>query len=153
MADEGAVPQRQVTMVQVYLKELKFSSTANPHVASTGKAIAQLVNIRSTNAAVDDDLIEVTIDLGLRANIDSETVMRASIVQAGIFRITGYDPEQMLEILGRVCPEILYPFALRTLHATFRRGDYLSIGLTPIDFQALFERNLDRIAERQSATE
>jgi len=153
MADESTAPQRQVTMVQIYLKNLKFSSTTKPHLEGTGRAIAQVVNIRSTNAAVEDDQIEVALELGVRADIDSETVMRASIVQAGIFRITGYDPEQMLEILGRVCPGILYPFAQRTLHAAFRRGDYLSIGLIPIDFQTLFERNMERIAERQSAPE
>lgn len=150
MADESA-PQRQVTIVQVYHKELKFSSTTGPHRDGAGKVVAQLVNLRSTNAPVDDDLIEISLDLGLRANIESETVMRASIVQAGIFRITGYDPDQMLEILGRVCPAILYPFAVKTLHATLRRGDYPSIALTPIDFQTLFERNMEELIARQSA--
>jgi preprotein translocase subunit SecB len=147
MADEDSAAERQVILDYVYLKELKFTTVDNRHPLGTAKAIGRLANVRATNAAVADGRIEVALNVGIDASIENETVMRVRIIQAGTFLISGYEPDELLEILGRICPEILYPYARATLHAALRRGGYQSIALNTMDFHAMFVQHMLNVTQ------
>ncbi|HUF71904.1 MAG TPA: protein-export chaperone SecB [Gammaproteobacteria bacterium] len=152
MADEQTGPQRLVLIGRVYLKNLSFKSPKVPDVFTADRNAETLLNLRSTNAQIDAEHVEVLLHVNVKTVNGEDTLFQIEIVQAGVFRMTGYTPEEMLELLGRVCPETLFPFARKTIDDVARRGGFPEVSLRPLDFDALFAEHMRKHAGEVPAT-
>lgn len=144
MADDADTAKRHVTVKKIYLKDLSFVSPQAPGVFSGIDDADRLLNIRSTNSEVAPEHVEVTLTVAVKAvsGEDEDEIFQVEVVQAGVFQITGYTPEERVEILGRVCPEILFPFARDLIDGVTRRAGFPGTLLAPLDFHALFAQNM-----------
>lgn len=152
MADQQTRAQRRVSIGRIYLKNLSFRSPQVPAAFTVDRKAETLLNLRSTNAEIDAEHVEVLLNVKVKAVAGEETIFRIEVVQAGVFRITGYTPEERMEILGRVCPETLFPFARKTVDDVARRGGFHEVQLRPRDFHALFVEDMRQRAARIAAT-
>jgi preprotein translocase subunit SecB len=149
MADEPL--RRQVLIRKFYLKNLSLTTHADrPDFASSVDAERKL-NVRTTNSELDGDQVEVVLHVGVKMDAGDDTIYRVEVAQAGIFEIVGYTQAERVEILGHICPEILFPYARSVISSVVRKGDFQDVGLKPLDFRALFARNMSERAA-QSAT-
>jgi len=142
MANIPAEPRRHVAIEKIYLKDLSFVSPKTPDVFSTDVNVENLLNIQSTNAEINPEHVEVTLTVAVKAVAGQDTIFRVDVVQAGVFRITGYTPEERVEIVGRFCPETLFPFARKAIDDAARKGGFPHVLLRPLDFDALFDQNM-----------
>lgn len=151
MANESE-QAKQVSIGKVYLKAISLRSPRAPEVFMTGTDIARQLNVRSTHAVIDAERVEVTLNLGAKGVVGDDTVFLVEVAQAGIFVITGYSDIERVEILGRICPEQLFPFARIAIADATRRGGFPSAIVNPLNFDALFARNMqERAAQRSSS--
>jgi preprotein translocase subunit SecB len=141
MTDEKTQPRR-VVLERLYLKKLSFVSPRAPEFFGRNVEIETLLNIRSTNVDLDAARVEVTLNLSVKAVAAEEAVFQVDVAHAGVFRVTGYTPAERIEILGRVCPETLFPFTRDAIHGVVRRGGFADVGLRPLDFHKLFAQNM-----------
>ena len=142
MADEQAGVRRQVLIRTAYLKDLSFVSPKAPDIFAVRDTAERLLNVRSRNAAIDEKHVEVELTVTVKAVAAGESVFQIETVQAGIFLIEGYGPDERVEILGRVCPEMLFPFARAVIDSVTRRTGFRSTLLIPLDFHSLFAENM-----------
>jgi preprotein translocase subunit SecB len=60
--------------------------------------------------------------------------------QAGIFEIRYLPEQQMSQIKGIACPQIVYPYLRGNVADLIQRGGFPPVHLSEINFQAMFEQ-------------
>lgn len=71
--------------------------------------------------------------------------------QAGIFEIRNVPQEQMGQIMGIACPQIVYPYLRGNVADLIQRGGFPPVHLSEINFQAMYEQQQVQQAQ-QAAT-
>ena len=142
MAEEQAPTSNQLLAESIYLKDLSFVSPQAPQSFAPDLKVERLMNIRSTNSELGGDRREVTLTVKVREVAGADLIFEIEVVQAGVFRIAGFNANQRLEILGRVCPEILFPYVRTAMDEIARKGGFPNMLLNPIDFRELFAQNM-----------
>ncbi|MBX9753246.1 MAG: protein-export chaperone SecB, partial [Pseudomonadaceae bacterium] len=74
-----------------------------------------------------------------------ETAFIAEVQQAGIFLIAGLDAAAMSHTLGAFCPNLLFPYAREALDNLVVRGSFPALMLAPVNFDALYAQQLERM--------
>ena len=91
--------------------------------------------------------------VGLRIEAASKTETQEfyeiSLDYAGVFEISNYDANMLEPLLLIECPRILFPFARRIIADVTRDGGYAPLMLDPVDFVALYRREISRRAQQK----
>ena len=89
--------------------------------------------------------------VGLRIEASSQTETQefygVTLDYAGVFEIANYDANMLEPLLLIECPRILFPFARRIIADVSRDGGYAPLMLDPVDFVALYRREISRRAQ------
>ena len=133
---------RQVLIEATYLRKLKFVSPKVPDIFATDFNVDILLNIRSTHKEIDAEHTEVTLAVAIKGVSSADTIFQLEVQQSGVFKVTGYSPDERLEINGKVCPEILFPFARNTITDAASKGGFPDVVLKPVDFATFYARSL-----------
>ncbi|EXH36010.1 preprotein translocase subunit SecB [Acinetobacter sp. 1245249] len=80
----------------------------------------------------------------VKADNDNETAFIVDVTQSGIFLIDNIEEERLPYILGAYCPNILFPFLREAVNDLVTKGSFPQLLLTPINFDAEFEANMQR---------
>jgi preprotein translocase subunit SecB len=153
MADQQAqTPTKQLLLQKIYVKDLSFESPKSPEIFTTSASAQTQLNIRSANRDVGNDNVEVTLTLTVESKDKDETLFLIEIVQAGVFLVQGYTPQERGMLLGSFCPGTLYPFAREAICDISTKGGFPQLLLQPINFDALYAQAKER-AEQPAADE
>ena len=135
MAEEQS---RVFKLQRIYVKDISFESPGAPEVFRHDwkpKMNMQLNN--SARRLGDSDEYEVEITVTLTAEQDEKTVYLAEVKQAGIFTVQGAQEEEMEQLFGSFCPNILFPYAREAISSLVSRGTFPAFNLQPVNFDAL----------------
>ena len=102
------------------------------------------INLSSAAAKVDPTHFEVSLKVVVQATNAGETAFIVDVTQSGIFLIDGVEEERLPYILGAYCPNILFPFLREAVNDLVTKGSFPQLLLTPINFDAEFEANMQR---------
>jgi preprotein translocase subunit SecB len=144
-----AAQQAQLAIERVYLKDLSFE-VPGAKVFQTEWQPELNINLSSNAAQLDPTHFEVVLSVTLTANNGGSPAYIAEVKQAGIFLIEHVPQEQMPQLLGAYCPNILFPFAREALSDIITKGSFPQFLLAPINFDAAFAESQDR-AQHESA--
>jgi preprotein translocase subunit SecB len=146
---------RAIGITKIYVKDFSFESPKAPDVfrASEWKPQTDL-NLRSGHTAVEgeDDLHEVVLTITVDAKEGDSTLFLIEIQQAGLFQISGYGEEEFNAIVGSFCPNILFPYAREAIATTVQRGGFPEFVLQPINFDALYMKSREQIAQQAAGS-
>ena len=67
--------------------------------------------------------------------------------QAGIFLIKGIPNDQLRQMLGSFCPNILFPYAREVISDMVVRGGFPQLLLAPVNFDALYAQHMTADAD------
>ncbi len=97
---------------------------------------------------------ETEFMVGLRIEAASKTETQefydVSLDYAGVFQITNYEANMLEPLLLIECPRILFPFTRRIIADVTRDGGYAPLMLDPVDFVALYRREVTRRAQEKA---
>ncbi|MCC2637940.1 MAG: protein-export protein SecB [Moraxellaceae bacterium] len=131
--------QGQFALQRIYVKDLSFEA---PHAPKTFLAAWQPeVSIElSTQASRMEDgkNYEVVLALTVTVKNDNATAFLVEVKQAGIFLIEGVPDNQLSQLLGAYCPNVLFPYARETVSDIVTRGSFPQLLLAPVNFDAVF---------------
>ena len=132
-----------------YLKDLSFENP-NPLDAyqSSEKPDIQ-VNVNTQVKKLPNNAFEVTLDIKTEAKKKDKVAFIAEVSYAGIFTLNKIPPEQEKPFLLIEAPRMLFPFARNVLAETTRDGGYPPLMLNPIDFNALYQKQMAGQQENQ----
>jgi preprotein translocase subunit SecB len=142
-AEAGTDPQGEINIERIYIKDLSFESPNAPQVFQDNWEPRIQLDINTRSRLVSDAHYEVTLTITAKVSSQEEqAIFIIEVVQAGIFRITGLDDEQLKRILSTICPTVLFPYARETIDGLAIKGSLPPLALAPVNFDVLFENAL-----------
>ncbi len=135
--------QPQLALERLYTKDISFEV---PSAAVFTKAWEPELNVNLSSSAekIDPNHFEVSLKVVVQATNQGETAFIVDVTQSGIFLIDGVEEERLPYLLGAYCPNILFPFLREAVNDMVTKGSFPQLLLTPINFDAEFEANLQR---------
>ena len=87
--------------------------------------------------------------LSITATVTSnkKTAFLIEVHQAGVFVMNGFENDQLHQMLGSFCPNVLFPYAREVVSDMVVRGGFPQLILAPVNFDALYAQHMQQQAE------
>ncbi len=141
--------QPQLALERIYVKDLSFEVPSAKTFTQEWQPELD-INLSSSAEQLDPTHFQVVLSVTVNAKNQGSVAFIAEVHQAGIFLIQDVPQEQLPHILGAYCPNILFPFAREAISDIVTKGSFPQLLLAPINFDAAFEENLQRLASEQA---
>ena len=125
---------------RVYLKEASLEQPNSPAILLEQESPTVDIQLGVNANPVAEGVFEVTVTATVQTKIKDKTVFLAEVMQAGIFEIRNLPAEQMSQIMGIACPQIVYPYLRGNVADVVQRAGFPPVHLTEINFQAMYEQ-------------
>ncbi len=149
MAEAALDPVFQIQ--RVYLKEASLEQPNSPAILLEQASPTVDIQLGVNAAPVADGIFEVSVTATVQTKIKDKTVFLVEATQAGIFEIRNLPQEQMSQIMGIACPQIVYPYLRGNVADLIQRGGFSPVHLSEINFQAMYEQQQAQAAAAASA--
>lgn len=135
--------QPQLALERLYAKDISFEVPGAKVFTNEWKPELN-INLSSSAEKLDDTHFEVALKVVVQAVNEGEVAFIIDATQAGIFLIDQIAEDRLPYVLGAYCPNILFPFLRECVNDLATKGSFPQLLLTPINFDAEFEANLQR---------
>jgi preprotein translocase subunit SecB len=143
MADQ----QEPIFQIQrVYLKEASLEQPNSPAILLEQESPTVDIQLGVNAAPVADGIFEVSVTATVQTKIKDKTVFLVEATQAGIFEIRNLPQEQLGQIMGIACPQIVYPYLRGNVADLIQRGGFPPVHLSELNFQAMYEQQQQQAA-------
>mgnify|MGYP006164886825 CR=1 FL=1 len=133
----------QFSLQRIYVKDASFESPQAPESFRTQWKPQINLELNSRNAAIEEHLYEVVLNVTVTAKTEEEAVMYlAEVQQAGLFAVRGLAEEQLAQTLGAFCPNVLFPYAREALDNLVLKGSFPPLMLAPVNFDAIYAETM-----------
>lgn len=142
--------QKAFAIRRIYTKDISFESPNAPRIFNEEKWTPE-VNMSLQNQAVTlgKELHEVTISTTITVKLGDRTAYLVEVHQAGEFQTSGFEGEELRELLGIYCPGLLYPFLREAVSGLVSKGGFPPLLLAPVNFDALYHQHQKNLREQQ----
>jgi len=142
MSDQEPVFQIQ----RVYLKEASLEQPNSPAILLEQEQPSVDIQLGVAASAVTDGIYEVSVTATVHTKIKDKTVFLVEAKQAGIFEIRNLEDEQLGQIMGIACPQIVYPYLRGNVADMIQRAGFPPVHLSEINFQAMYDQQRSEAA-------
>lgn len=140
--NKDAAPQFEIQ--RIYIKDISFESPNTPHTFTEEWKPEVSLNLETKSSKISDNLHEVVISVTATVTSDKKTAFLIEVDQAGVFMVNGFNNEQLHQMLGSFCPNILFPYAREVISDTVVRGGFPQLILAPVNFDALYAQHMEK---------
>ncbi|MEJ2694686.1 MAG: protein-export chaperone SecB [Candidatus Thiodiazotropha sp.] len=144
-------PKREFVLQRVYTKDVSFETPKAPGIFQKEWKPETKINLNTEVNKLDDDVYEVCLTVTVTTQLGEETAYLVEAKQAGIFTITGFNEQEMGNMLGVYCPNQLFPYLREVLSDLITKGSFPQLVLQPINFEALYAQHQQQVAEQASS--
>jgi preprotein translocase subunit SecB len=138
---------------RVYLKEASLEQPNSPAILLEQESPTVDIQLGVNAAPVAEGIFEITVTATVQTKIKDKTVFLVEATQAGIFEIRNLPQEQMSQVMGIACPQIVYPYLRGNVADLIQRGGFPPVHLSEINFQAMFEQQQQQQVAAAAETE
>lgn len=140
MADEKTQNQQEFAIHRIFIKDLSFEAPDSPKTFKEEWNPEVDLNLDTRHQLLEDNLYDVTLQLTATTKVKDKTMFIAEVQQSGIFLINHFPEEQMGELLGSFCPNVLFPYAREVISDVVNRGGFPPLYLAPVNFDAIYQQ-------------
>ncbi len=156
MADENleaAAPAQNFAVQRIYVKDVSFETPQGPDAFRQQWQPKINLELNTRNNKLDDTSFEVVLTVSVTAKLEDTTAFLIEVQQAGIFQVNGFEAQQLTQILGTTCPNVLFPYAREAIDSLIVKGSFPPVMLAPVNFDVLFQEAMRQAAEKQKAAQ
>ena len=136
-ADSNTMPMFQIQ--RMYLKDLSLEQPNSPGILLEQGQPQVEINLTLGAEPIADGMYEVTVMATVTTKIKEKTLFLVEAKQGGIFEIRNVPDEQLKQILGIACPNIVYPYLRAIVSDVCTRAGFPPVMLSEVNFQAMYE--------------
>ena len=140
----------QFGLERLFVKDVSFEVPSSKVFLGEWKPEMD-VQLNTETTRLDDTHYEVAVTVTVTAKNADVTAFVAEVKQAGIFLISGVSEEQLTQLVGAYCPNILFPYVREAISDLVGRGSFPQLLLAPVNFDALFAQAQQQRAQQQAA--
>ncbi|HWS25352.1 MAG TPA: protein-export chaperone SecB [Xanthomonadales bacterium] len=134
----------QLTVQKVYIRDSSFEAPGAPHIfQEQGQSRVEL-NLGQKAQQLAPNVYEIVLTITVTCKMGEKTAYLAEVQQAGIFGLSGFDPQQLDMVIGTYCPHVLFPYARQTISTMVEQGGFPAFLMQPINFEQIYSDNLKR---------
>jgi preprotein translocase subunit SecB len=123
---------------RIYIKDLSLESPNSPEVFRGDWRPEINLELNSNGKKLEGDTYEVILKITITVKNLEKTALLIELHHAGIFSLRGFNQEQTGQVLGALCPNILFPYAREVISEASTRAGFPPLYLAPINFDALY---------------
>jgi preprotein translocase subunit SecB len=142
-ADSPAAQKTPLMINAQYVKDLSFEVPGAPGIFAQLQQrppeIAIKVDVHAR--VLEGNVFEVVLETRADCKSGDAVAFILELAYAGVFTLN-VSPQEIRPMLLIECPRMLFPFARQILSSTTLSGGFLPLMLGPVDFAALYERQL-----------
>lgn len=141
-ANDTTNPQFEIQ--RIFVKDISFEAPNTPHTFLEDWKPEVALNLETKSNRIQDNLHEVVLSITATVTTGKKTAFLIEVHQAGVFALNGFPQEQLHQMLGSFCPNILFPYAREVISDTVVRGGFPQLILAPVNFDALYNQHLEK---------
>ncbi|AWV05898.1 protein-export chaperone SecB [Marilutibacter maris] len=158
-ADAAAQNAPTFSVEKIYVKDVSFEVPGAPAVFNEQAQPQLQMNMNQNVQRLGENAFEVVLGITLTCTVGEKSIYLAEVKQAGVFGVSGFDPQTLDGLLGSHCPSILYPYARQLISDLIQAGGFPPFYLQPVNFDALYaeglrqrqQQNGDGLADAEAA--
>lgn len=143
--------QPQFEIQRIYIKDLSFESPNTPHTFVEEWKPEVSLNLETKSTRIQDNSHEVVLSVTATVTSNKKTAFLIEVHHAGVFIISGFPDDQLHQMLGSFCPNVLFPYAREVISDTVVRGGFPQLILAPVNFDALYAQHMQEQAQEKTA--
>ncbi len=150
MAEQSNTPVYDLE--KIYLKDVSFESPESPRIFLQKDFKPEInVDINVEHRALDaaNGYFEVALNTEVKASANDKIIFLVAVQQAGIFKLQGFNDDQMPVMLEVACPNTLLPFTREVVAELATKGGFPQLLLAPVNFD-LIHKNKQARAQVQA---
>lgn len=151
---ENAAAEQQgpeFAIQRIYMKDSSFEAPKAPEIFREQWEPTVSIDLQTSSKKIEDKIYEVVLGVTVTVKIKETVAFLVEVKQAGIFSIGAFPEDQMNQLLGSFCPNILFPYARESITSMVTRGGFPQLYLAPINFDAVYQQQLKQREETESA--
>lgn len=133
----------QFEIQRIYVKDLSYEAPNTPHTFTEDWKPEVQLNLETKSNRLQENSHEVVLSVTATVTSNKKSAFLIEVHQAGIFLIAGLPNEQLRQMLGSFCPNILFPYAREVISDVVVRGGFPQLLLAPVNFDALYAQHLE----------
>lgn len=141
-AQPTETPEKRFLIQKIYVKDISFETPNSPHVFREKWEPDVSMQMGNTVTVLSPDVQEVIMAVTVTAKVKDKVAFLVEVHQAGIFTIEGFTAEEVGQVVGSFCPNILFPYAREVVSDLVIRGGFPQLLLAPVNFDALYAQHL-----------
>lgn len=139
---ETHAPQFEIQ--RIFVKDISFEAPNTPHTFVEEWKPEVSLNLETKSNRIQDNMHEVVLSITATVNSGKKTAFLIEVHQAGVFMINGFPNDQLHQMLGSFCPNILFPYAREVVSDIVVRGGFPQLILAPVNFDALYAQHMEK---------
>jgi len=145
--------QPQFEIQRIFVKDISFEAPNTPHTFVEEWKPEVTLNLETKSNKIQDDVHEVVLSITATVATGKKTAFLIEVHQAGVFMIKGFAEDQLHQMLGSFCPNILFPYAREFVSDTVIRGGFPQLILAPVNFDALYLQHMEQQKNKEKEGE
>ena len=123
---------------KVYVKDLSVEIPNAPQVFLEREAPQVDIQLHHNSSGVEDGVYETVLTVTVTAKANEKTMFLVEVAQAGIFVARNIPSQELDQVLGIACPNILFPYVREVISDTVVRAGFPPVILSPVNFEAIY---------------
>ena len=124
---------------KVYVKDLSLEIPNAPQVFLEREAPNVDIQLHHNSNGVEDGVFETVLTVTVTAKAADKTMFLVEVSQAGIFVARNIPAQELEQVLGIACPNILFPYVREVISETTVRAGFPPVLLAPVNFEAIYQ--------------
>lgn len=140
----GAAPVPPPLLINAqYVKDLSFEVPGAPGIFATMQQRQPEIAIKVDVQArpLEGNVFEVVLNVRADCKSGDAVAFVLELSYGGVFTVN-VQPQDVRPVLLIECPRMLFPFARQIMATTTLNGGFLPLMLGPVDFAALYQRQM-----------
>ncbi len=134
----------ELQIQKLYVKDVSFEAPQSPQAFLKEIKPSVEVHLDSRTARLGENVHEVVLAVTVTVKSEEEVIYLVEVQQAGVFTLQGVPADHLSAVLATACPTILFPYAREAVSDLVTRGGFPPLLLAPVNFEALYARDLER---------
>ena len=138
MTDAAQNTQPTFSIEKVYVKDLSLEIPNAPGIFLEREAPQVDIQLHHNSSGVEDGVFETVLTVTVTAKANEKTMFLVEVAQAGIFVARNIPAQELEQVLGIACPNILFPYVREVISDTVVRAGFPPVILSPVNFEAIY---------------
>lgn len=148
--DQQNPTQPHFEIQRIYIKDISFEAPNTPQTYLEEWKPEVSLNLETKSNRVQDNVHEVVLSITVTVTSSKKTAFLIEVHQAGLFLINNFPSDQLHQMLGSFCPNILFPYVREAVSDVVVRGGFPQLLLAPVNFDALYAQHMEKQSKEKA---